>query len=112
MRLLTVGLGSLPGESEALGVDHATRGRRADEAIDVLRLLWAGDENGVSFEGEFFSFTDVCIYPKPHNSATLPIHIGGAPPTFRRAGGPLGRGVFSGGPVGRARPRRNKPTYG
>ena len=33
MRLLTVGLGALPGEAEATGVDFATRGRRADEAI-------------------------------------------------------------------------------
>jgi len=42
MRLLTVGLGVLPGEAGAVGVDFGTRGRRADEAIDVLRLLWAG----------------------------------------------------------------------
>ena len=41
MRLLTVGLGSLPGEADAVGVDFATRGRRADEAIDVLRLSQA-----------------------------------------------------------------------
>ncbi len=42
MRLLTVGVGALPGEAEAAGIDFASRGRRADEAIDVLRLLWAG----------------------------------------------------------------------
>src|SRR3954471_6463821 len=38
MRLLTVGVGALPGEAAA-GVDSRTRGRRADEAIDVLRAL-------------------------------------------------------------------------
>jgi len=32
MRLLTVGVGALPGEAMAVGVDFATRGRRADEA--------------------------------------------------------------------------------
>src|SRR5258708_39891462 len=47
MRLLTLGLGSLPGESEALSVDHAPRGPPAGEALDGLRLLLAGDENGV-----------------------------------------------------------------
>src|SRR5262249_52369253 len=31
MRLLTVGVGSLPGEAAAVGVEYATRGRRADE---------------------------------------------------------------------------------
>jgi alkanesulfonate monooxygenase SsuD/methylene tetrahydromethanopterin reductase-like flavin-dependent oxidoreductase (luciferase family) len=35
MRLRTVGLGSLPDEARAVGVDFAARGRRADEAIDV-----------------------------------------------------------------------------
>jgi probable F420-dependent oxidoreductase len=65
MRLLTVGLGVLPGEAEAVGVDFGTRGRRADEAIDVLRLLWAGGADGVSFEGEFFSFASLTSFPKP-----------------------------------------------
>ena len=101
MRLLTIGLGSLAGESAALGVDHGTRGRRADEAIDVLRLLWAGDENGVSFEGEFFSFADVCIYPKPHHSSTLPIHIGGSTSASARRAGLRGDGYFPGGAIGR-----------
>ncbi len=78
MRLLTVGVGSLPGEAQAGGVDFASRGRRADEAIDVLRLLWSGDESGVSFDGEFFSFSDLCSFPKPVGGGTLPVHIGGS----------------------------------
>jgi Luciferase-like monooxygenase len=55
MRLLTIGVSSLPGEAAAVGVDYATRVRRADEAIDVLRTLWAGDATGTSFDGEFYS---------------------------------------------------------
>ncbi len=97
MRLLTVGLGSLPGEAEAVGVDFATRGRRADEAISVLRLLWAGDENGVSFDGEFFSFTNLCSFPKPLGPGTLPIHVGGASPAAARRAGRRGDGYFPGG---------------
>lgn len=54
MSLLTMGLGVLPGEAAAAGVDFASRGRRADEAIDVVRLLWGGDATGVSYDGEFF----------------------------------------------------------
>jgi hypothetical protein len=42
MRLFTIGVSSLPGEAAAVGVEWATRGRRADEAIDVLRALWGG----------------------------------------------------------------------
>src|ERR1700730_16767223 len=95
MRLLTVGVGALPGEAMAAGVDFATRGRRADEAIDVLRLLWSGDENGVSFDGEFFSFTNLCSFPKP--LAPLPIHVGGSSGAAARRAGLRGDGYFPGG---------------
>lgn len=97
MRLLTVGLGNLPREAEAVGVDYAARGRRADEAIDVLRLLWAGREEGVSFHGEFFAFDNLVQYPTPYRSTTLPIHIGGASNAAARRTGLRGDGYFAGG---------------
>jgi probable F420-dependent oxidoreductase len=100
MRLLTVGIGSLPGEAEAVGADFASRGRRADEAIDVLRLLWAGDENGVSHHGELFSFTRLCSFPKPHHTSTLPIHVGGSSRAAARRAGLRGDGYFPGGAIG------------
>src|SRR5712671_2940743 len=95
MRLFTVGVGALPGEAQAGGVDFATRGRRADEAIDVLRLLWDGDENGASFEGTFFTFTSLCSFPKP--LGRLPIHVGGSSPAAARRAGLRGDGYFPGG---------------
>jgi probable F420-dependent oxidoreductase len=97
MRLLAVGLGVLPREAEAMGVDFAARGRRADEAIDVLRLLWAGGEEGVSFEGEFFSFQNLCSFPKPLNASTLPVHVGGSSRAAARRAGRRGDGYFHGG---------------
>ena len=97
MRLLTIGLGTLPGEAHAVGVDFAARGRRADEAIDVLRLLWAGDDTGVSFSGEFFDFTNLCSFPKPWNTTTLPVHVGGSSPAAARRAGRRGDGYFPGG---------------
>jgi probable F420-dependent oxidoreductase len=95
MRLFTVGVGALPGEAMAAGVDFSTRGRRADEAIDVLRLLWSGDENGVSFDGEFFSFTSLCSFPKP--LGRLPVHVGGSSRAAARRAGLRGDGYFPGG---------------
>ncbi|WP_063001810.1 TIGR03619 family F420-dependent LLM class oxidoreductase [Nocardia mikamii] len=97
MRLLTVGLGSLPGEARALGVDYRTRGRRTDEAIDVLRLLWSGGAEGVSHQGEFFAFDDLCSYPKPHGGNELPIHVGGSSAAAARRAGRRGDGYFAGG---------------
>jgi probable F420-dependent oxidoreductase len=97
MSLLTVGLGVLPGEAATVGVDFGTRGRRADEAIDVLRLLWGGDAAGVSFQGEFFSFDAACIFPKPHGGRMLPIHVGGSSLAAARRAGRRGDGYFPGG---------------
>ena len=78
-----------------MGVDYATRGRRSDEAIDALRLLWAGDAQGVSFDGEFFSFTDACSFPKPRRP--LPLHVGGSSRAAARRAGLRGDGYFPGG---------------
>lgn len=97
MRLLTVGVGALPGEAQAGGVDFGSRGRRADEAIDVLRLLWSGDDRGVSFDGEFFSFTNLCSFPKPVGGGLLPVHIGGSSVAAARRAGLRGDGYFPGG---------------
>ena len=95
MRLLTVGLGSLPGEARAVGVDFATRGRRTDEAIDVLRLLWSGGPEGVSYSGEFFTFENLTSYPHP--ITPLPIHIGGSSRAAARRAALRGDGYFPGG---------------
>ncbi len=97
MRLLTVGLGALPGEAKALGVDFRSRGRRADEAIDVLRLLWSGGPEGVGHRGEFFAFDDMCSYPKPYEVSELPIHVGGSSSAAARRAGQRGDGYFAGG---------------
>jgi probable F420-dependent oxidoreductase len=97
MRLLTVGVGSLPGEAAAVGVDFRTRGRRADEAIDVLRLLWAGGAEGVSYDGEFFRLDAACSFPKPYGATTLPIHVGGSSNLAARRAGRRGDGYFPGG---------------
>ncbi|MGW3279696.1 TIGR03619 family F420-dependent LLM class oxidoreductase [Nocardia rhamnosiphila] len=97
MRLLSVGLGTLPAEAAAAGVDFRTRGRRADEAIDVLRLLWSGDEEGVSYHGEFFDFENLVQFPKPYEARTLPVHIGGSSAAAARRAGLRGDGYFAGG---------------
>src|SRR5688572_20635062 len=97
LRNVTVGLGVVEREASATGVDFASRGRRADEAIDVMRLLWAGGEDGVSFDGEFFAFDNLCSFPKPYEVAHLPIHIGGSSRAAARRAGRRGDGYFPGG---------------
>ena len=84
---LCIGVGWMREELEACGVDFASRGRRTDECIDVLRALWADTEpEGASFQGEFFHFSHAHTHPKPFRPGGVPIHIGGhSPPSIRRA---------------------------
>ena len=61
----------------------------------MLRLLWAGDEDGVSFDGEFFSFTGLCSFPKP--LATPPGPRRRIDRAAARRAGRRGDGYFPGG---------------
>ena len=67
----------------ACGIDPATRGRRMDEAVAILRALLAGER--VTLKGEFFDLEDVAVLPKPPEP--VPIIVGGrSEVALRRAG--------------------------
>lgn len=69
-------------EFELLGQPFAGRGRRMDEMIDVLRLLWSGEV--VEHHGAAFDFDPLHMAPAPPEP--VPIYIGGASEVaFRRA---------------------------
>ncbi|MET4429384.1 LLM class F420-dependent oxidoreductase [Mycolicibacterium sp. 624] len=87
---LGVGMGWLREEVEACGAPFDERGRRADEQIDVMRLLWADHPEGVSHHGEFFEFDYATCHPKP--TGRLPIHIGGHSRAAARRAGRRGDG--------------------
>lgn len=79
---LGIGSGWLKEEYDQLGVDFSSRGRRMDESIEILRLLWQGTPS--SYNGEFFQFPDLQIRPVP--SAPVPIIGGGlSGPALRRS---------------------------
>ena len=89
---LCVGVGWLREEIEACGTEFASRGRRADEQLVVLRALWDGQPAGVSHHGEFFQFDNVVCNPKPVARSGLPVHIGGHSEAAARRAGRLGDG--------------------
>ncbi len=70
------------------GVDPATRGRRMDEALAIVRALLAGQE--VSADGEFFPVREARIRPAP--SQVVPIIVGGRSGAAVRRAGRLGDG--------------------
>jgi probable F420-dependent oxidoreductase len=85
-----VGVGvELPREFEASGVPFAERGRRTDEAIHVLRLLWTQDE--VTFHGHFYKLDRISVFPKPWQTPP-PIWIGGKSEAAMRRTARLGDG--------------------
>lgn len=74
-------VGWMKEEFNVYGVDFHTRGRRADEMIDVLRKLWSGEI--VEHQGEFFSFPRMRVLPAPAHVPIIP--AGASPPVMRRA---------------------------
>jgi probable F420-dependent oxidoreductase len=71
-----VGVGGVPEEHEAIAqVPWNQRGAYADEFLEVVRLLWTPGPS--SFDGTFFSFTDLEAYPGPFDPQGVPILVGG-----------------------------------
>lgn len=70
-----VGAGWLRNEWDAAGLDPATRGRRLDEAIQVVKRLWT--EPVIEHHGEFYDFEPVAFEPKPVQKPHPPLLVGG-----------------------------------
>jgi len=70
------GIGSPHGpEWKAMHLDPATRGRKTDEALEIISRLWAGER--VDYEGRHFRLTGAQIAPLPVQP-DLPMWIGGS----------------------------------
>jgi len=70
---LGVGAGWMREEFELNGTDFRTRGRRLDEMIDALRVLWTPGWS--EFRGDFYEFDELMMSPWP--PAPVPIFVGG-----------------------------------
>jgi probable F420-dependent oxidoreductase len=73
-----------PPEREAIGVEPKRRGAIIDEALPLLRRLWAGET--VSHEGDAGTFHDVKLWPLPVQQP-LEVWLGGnVPAALERCG--------------------------
>jgi len=72
--VLGVGVGWMREEIELLGGDYDRRGAWSDEALAVMRACWR--DARTAHHGEFFSFDDIGVFPKP-TRGDIPILIGG-----------------------------------
>lgn len=70
---LGVGVGWCREEFELLEQEFGTRGRRTDEALDLVRALWA--PGWTEFAGEFYSCERLAMKPEP--PGPVPVWVGG-----------------------------------
>jgi probable F420-dependent oxidoreductase len=87
---LGVGVGWQASEFDALEESFENRGRRMDEAIEVLRAYWRDEQ--VDLQGEYYTSTAMAMEPKPPQGGRLPIWIGGGSRAALRRTGRLGDG--------------------
>ncbi len=72
--ILGVGTGHDDLEFAAVGVSRNQRGKRTDEALELIGLLLSGDD--VHYEGRYYSVGEnTSLYPRPEQP--IPIWIGG-----------------------------------
>lgn len=90
---LGVGVGWEQEFFDAYGLDFVSRGRRADECIEVMRKLWSGA--WAEHRGEFFTLPPVCQSPAP--AQPIPIWVGGHSPAALRRAVRLGDGFIGSG---------------
>ena len=94
---LGIGLGWNAVEYEALGQDFSTRGRRAEEQVELLRRLWT--EPSVTIRGRFDRVTGAGLAPLPVQRP-IPVWFGAQSERAYRRVGRLADGWFPQVPPG------------
>jgi alkanesulfonate monooxygenase SsuD/methylene tetrahydromethanopterin reductase-like flavin-dependent oxidoreductase (luciferase family) len=92
---LGIGVGWLEEEFDLAGQDFHNRGRRMDELIQVLKLLWTEDEP--EFHGRYYDFPPVRFDPKPVQKPHPRILVGGESEAAMRRAARLGDGWSTAG---------------
>ena len=93
---LGVGVGWQDSEYDALEEDFSNRGKRMDEAIDLMRSYWQGGR--IEFRGRYYDSHDMGMEPVSPQGAEIPIWVGGESPaalkrTAEKANGWMASGV-------------------
>ena len=88
---LGIGLSWIPEEFEWLNQEMRTRGKRTDEAIEIIRRACTGEF--VSFDGAHYQFDELMMRPAP--TQPVRIYVGGHSEAGLRRAAKLGDGWIS-----------------
>ena len=88
--VMGVGVGLIEKEMQAMGTPFAERGAYTDEAIAVMRALWAAEEP--RFAGKYYRFEGMKFSPRPLQTPSIPLVIGGVSRAAIRRAARLGDG--------------------
>ena len=97
---LTLGLslGGRDHEFEPLGVPVRRRVSRLTEGLEVMRLLWTGQS--VTFHGRHYQLDGVTMQPKPLQTPSIPIIMGGRADAVLKRSAEMADGWVAGGQGG------------
>jgi len=89
-----VGRSGFAATYEGYGIPYGESRQRFKECLDVIVKAWS--EERFSYKGEYYSFNDVCVVPKPYQKPYPPIRIAATTmETFPMVGG-MGYPIFVG----------------
>jgi probable F420-dependent oxidoreductase len=88
--VMGVGVGLIEKEMRAMGTPFAERGAYTDEAISVMRALWSAEEP--HFAGRYYRFEGMKFSPRPLQTPSIPLVIGGVSRAAIRRAARLGDG--------------------
>jgi probable F420-dependent oxidoreductase len=97
------GIGWRDEEFRAFGIEVSSRVKRLREIVEILRAAW--NEEYFSYQGQYYSYTDVVVTPKP--ARVPPILIGGFADAAIKRAGRIGDGYIS----SRADPERVREAF-
>jgi alkanesulfonate monooxygenase SsuD/methylene tetrahydromethanopterin reductase-like flavin-dependent oxidoreductase (luciferase family) len=78
---------------EAYGVSYAESRERFREILDIVEQAWT--KPSFSYNGQYHSFKDVAVVPKPYQKPTPPIRIAASTPDTFPAIGRRGAPIFA-----------------
>ena len=87
-----VGRSGLTRYYKGYNIDYHESSGRFQEAMDIITKAW-GDEP-FSHEGEFYSYQDVSVQPKPYQGPHLPIRVAAHRADTFSMGGTMGYPIF------------------